>query len=198
MRSGRRETLSLGWAASRARQAAASGTLLDCSGAYASGRSAKVGAAGRCGRSRRRASWWRRSECWRRTTGMARRSGPPEGGLCGLERQLLDRRAGIGSGHRDRCSCEGFRMPGGREVASSAEGRRPKASKEGTRAVRAWVYGDLAITDGREGRGRWRHAGAWLAERSRQARRREWSRAPGLAEVGAIGRPGRRIDRMRV
>ena len=27
-------------------------------------------------------------------------------------------------------TCEGFRMPAGREVAGSAEGRRPKASRE--------------------------------------------------------------------
>jgi hypothetical protein len=53
--------------------------------------------------------------------------------LVRLGRRLSDRRAEIGSGHRKRCSCEGFRMPAGCDVAGSAEGRRPKASKEGTR-----------------------------------------------------------------
>jgi ABC-type glycerol-3-phosphate transport system substrate-binding protein len=32
--------------------------------------------------------------------------------------------------------CEGFRMPAGRGGAAGAEGRRPKASKEGTRGGR--------------------------------------------------------------
>jgi hypothetical protein len=46
------------------------------------------------------------------------------------------------------CSCEGFRMPADRGGAAGVEGRRPKASREGTRGVRAGVYGDLAIADG--------------------------------------------------
>src|SRR5712691_6064659 len=43
-------------------------------------------------------------------------------------------------------SCEGFRMPARRGLSTGAEGRRPKASREGTRggAARAVaVYGDL-------------------------------------------------------
>ena len=42
--------------------------------------------------------------------------------------------------------CEGFRMPAGRDVASSAAGRRPKASKEGTRGGRRRPIG---VSDGR-------------------------------------------------
>ena len=37
--------------------------------------------------------------------------------------------------------CEGFRMPAGRDVASSTEGRRPKAAREGTRGGRAGRWG---------------------------------------------------------
>jgi len=47
-------------------------------------------------------------------------------------------------------------MPAGREVAGSAEGRRPKASEEGTRGGRtlpSGVYGDLMGANG--GRRRW-------------------------------------------
>jgi hypothetical protein len=65
--------------------------------------------------------------------------------------------------------CEGFRMPAGRDIAGSTEGRRPKASREGTREDQAGVYGDLTVADGR-GRQRgplwWRRATAWSAERS--------------------------------
>jgi len=71
------------WAASRARPAHVYGTWSGCSGACASGPSARAGAAGGCGRSRRRESWSRRSGCWRRTSGTVRPSGP-KGCLCGL------------------------------------------------------------------------------------------------------------------
>jgi hypothetical protein len=48
-------------------------------------------------------------------------------------------------------SCEGFRMPAGRDVAGRAWGRGPKACREETRGGRArlWVYGDLVVGDGR-------------------------------------------------
>jgi hypothetical protein len=48
-------------------------------------------------------------------------------------------------------SCEGLRTPAGREVAGSTEGRRPKASREGTRGADAnsVVYADWVIADGR-------------------------------------------------
>jgi hypothetical protein len=96
--------------------------------------------------------------------------------------------------------CVGFRMPVGRDLAGGAWGRRPKAARERTRGGRArrGVYGDLTVAAGREGQGRWRRASAWLPERSRQAWRRERSRPPRLAEVGAIGGPGRRLERTRV
>ncbi len=72
--------------------------------------------------------------------------------------------------------CEGFRMPAGRDVVSSAEGRRPKASKdkEGTRGGRTrpcGVYGDsTGANGGRRGRGRvrWGRRPAWSARRWRQ------------------------------
>ena len=47
--------------------------VVGCSGAFASGRSGKVGAGGRCARSRCGGSWSRRS--WRCTTGTAKPSG---------------------------------------------------------------------------------------------------------------------------
>ena len=104
---------------------------------------------------------------------------------------------------RDDSSCEGFRMPAGRNVASSTEGRRPKASREGTRGGRArrWVYGDLTVVARRgrcRGPGLMGRATTCSAEQSRQARRRVRSRAPRPVDVGAIGGPGRRIDRTRV
>jgi hypothetical protein len=101
-------------------------------------------------------------------------------------------------------SCEGFRMPAGCDVAGSAEGRRPKASKEGTRGGRtlpSGVYGDLTGANGgrrRWGRLRWRRWIAWSADRSRERWRGVRSRAPRPVDVGAIGGPGRRIGWMRV
>jgi hypothetical protein len=38
-------------------------------------------------------------------------------------------------------ACEGFRMPAGRDVAGSAGGRRPKASREGTRGGPGSILG---------------------------------------------------------
>ena len=41
---------------------------------------------------------------------------------------------------------EGFRMPARRDLSTPGEGRRPKASQEGTRGPLGWasaVYGDL-------------------------------------------------------
>jgi hypothetical protein len=56
------------------------------------------------------------------------------------------------AGWADDASCAGFRMPAGREVAGSAEGRRPKAAREGTPAGAgrdSGGYGDLVVADGR-------------------------------------------------
>ena len=105
---------------------------------------------------------------------------------------------------RDARCCEGFRMPADRGGAAGAEGRRPKASREGTRGggrLRCGVYGNLTVAAGwgrHRGPGRWRWASAWLAEGWRAAWRRERSRAPKSVDVGAIGGPGRRVDRTRV
>ena len=101
-------------------------------------------------------------------------------------------------------NCEGFRMPAGCDVAGSAEGRRPKASKEGTRGGRmlpSGVYGDLMGAHGGRrhwGRVRWRRWIAWSAERSRERWRGVRSRAPRAVDVGASGGLGRRIGWMRV
>jgi hypothetical protein len=50
------------------------------------------------------------------------------------------------SGRSGNGRCEGFRMPARRDLSARAEGRRPKASQEGTRGAlggRSAVYGDL-------------------------------------------------------
>jgi hypothetical protein len=109
----------------------------------------------------------------------------------------LHRRPSIGR------SCEGFRMPAGRDeraapgpASESRQGRNPRGAGLGVE-----VYGDLTVGEGR-GRGRRlarrRRSAAWSAGRSRQAWRNGRALAPRSAEVGAIGGPGRRIDRMRV
>jgi hypothetical protein len=100
-------------------------------------------------------------------------------------------------------SCEGFRMPAGRSVASSTEGRRPKAAREGTRGGRArlwglWGFNGCRRSGAAQGTGLMEARDGLVAERSRQAWRRVRSRAPRPVDVGAIGGPGRRIDRTRV
>jgi hypothetical protein len=70
--------------------------------------------------------------CSRRSTaGSPRASTPPT--------SRMPRRCSTSS--VDFRSCEGFRMPAGRDVAGSAEGRRPKAAREGTRGGRARRWG---------------------------------------------------------
>ena len=71
---------------------------------------------------------------------LARLAGPSPG------QSLLQRRDALAGE-----ACEGFRMPAGRDVASSAEGRRPKAARERTRGAGrgVGVYGDLTVAAGR-------------------------------------------------
>ena len=59
------------------------------------------------------------------------------------------------AGWADDASCAGLRMPAGREGAGSAEGRRPKAAREGTRGGRTRLWGLWGF-------GGWRWPGAAL------------------------------------
>jgi hypothetical protein len=124
-----------------------------------------------------------------------RKFAPAESAEC----QRSDTAGGLKQGR----SCEGFRMPAGRDeraapgpASESRQGRNPRGAGLGVE-----VYGDLTVGEGR-GRGRRlarrRRSAAWSAGRSGRAWRNGRALAPRSAEVGAIGGPGRRIDRMRV